>query len=104
MAYEGRPSSDFVDMAIVRQHLTYATEYVSETAGSQFERGTDGCLRYMGRLLQFDSPLEVLFWGIIYMTPVHGDYDVVFAICSRRLRFSSMSSFMRLRVCSTVTP
>jgi len=61
MAYEGQPGSAFVDLEIVQQHMTAATEYVAQSTARSFREGNEGALRYMPSL-QFDSPLEVLFW------------------------------------------
>lgn len=61
MAYEGTPASAFVDMDIVRRHLELAADVVANTMREEFLGGHDSALRYVPSL-QFDSPLEVLFW------------------------------------------
>lgn len=61
MAYTGKPAREFIDLPLVQAHLRTASKMVGEQAAVRFLESTDGCLRYM-KSLQFDSPLEVLFW------------------------------------------
>lgn len=61
MAPERRSGSDFVDIDIVQQHLKASAEYVGTREKEMFLEGNEGALRYV-KSLQFDSPLEVLFW------------------------------------------
>lgn len=56
-----KPASAFVDTELVQRHLTVATAFVAKRAADIFWQGHDGALRNVPSL-QFDSPLEVLFW------------------------------------------
>ena len=56
-----KPASEFLDLRIVEQHLDAAARDVAERAGRGFHQAVSGSLRHIPSL-QFDSPLEVLFW------------------------------------------
>lgn len=61
MAYRGQLAKEFVDMDIVREHIGSAAAYVADATARQFKEAVEAQMRYSPRL-QFDSPLEVLFW------------------------------------------
>src|SRR5438552_18504891 len=56
-----QPAATFVDLELVQMHLTAAAEHAAAEASLNFRRGAEGALRHVPSL-QFDSPLEVLFW------------------------------------------
>jgi len=61
MAYEGQPASAFIDTELVQQHLREASVQVAELARIRFVSTYNGMLRSMSSI-QFDSPLEMIFW------------------------------------------
>ena len=61
MAYRGTPAREFVDLEIVQQHLQAATQFVALDAAQSYRQGVDGAMRHVSSV-QFDSPLEALFW------------------------------------------
>lgn len=46
----------------MQRHIGEAAAYVARETGRKLQSSSDGALRYLGRVNQFDSPLEVLFW------------------------------------------
>jgi len=61
MTYEGQPGRAFVDLELVQTHLDLATTLVADAVARSFREGNEGALRHLPSL-QFDSPLEVVFW------------------------------------------
>jgi hypothetical protein len=61
MAYQGKSSSEFADVELVRRHLEAAADFVADATRQAFREWVEATLR-RSVSLQFDSPLEALFW------------------------------------------
>lgn len=61
MSYQGTPAKEFIDLDIVQAHLQGATQFVAQEAAEGYRSEMDSIMHHLPSL-QFDSPLEALFW------------------------------------------